>query len=314
MYELNLDLPDSKRWSQIIEINREKINSSLPDIKKILSQFDPIIGRAKLAIKAASLIGKVKNAKEMKCLSKAFGLSLGEMMLLQLCFEFYGGCTVSASRVGSDPILFHSFDWPLSFLKDLFIEISFTRNSLEVARGFTFIGYVGIITGCRNGDYSIAINYRKNNFDNLIEFLDNNKLSLVSKITASFAVRDSLENNSFQEAVKSLEKVNLIFDCYISILSSSGHLTVIKRKNDFVSTSVHSIPFVVVNNDEGEENDPLYSHERRRVLNQLLKEKSEFSSITEAEEALTSFPVVNEQTIYISITSPTNRALNTSTC
>lgn len=305
VFELNLDLPESKRWDSIIESNKEKINSSLPHIKSLLSQFDPIIGRAKLAIKAASLIGKVKNAKELKALAKAFSLSFGEMMLLQLCFEFYGGCTTVSAKVNNSPILFHSFDYPLQIFKDLLIEVRFTKGLQEIARGITFIGYVGIITGVKDNNFSVSINYRQNSFSSILEFLEKNKLSLISKVPASFAIREALEKEDLPGAIDMIKKKDLIFDCFISFLSPEGEHTIIKSHSSFTSL----FPTVVVNNEENELNDPLYSNERRRVITSLLGEKSSFSSVEEAVETLSTYPVVNEQTIYISLTSPVDGEL-----
>jgi len=56
---------------------------------------------------------------------------------------------------------FRTLDWEMDKLREVIIQVEYTRKGQVVARAVTYAGYIGILTGVRPG-LSISLNFREN--------------------------------------------------------------------------------------------------------------------------------------------------------
>lgn len=88
-------------------------------------------------------------ADELESVSFASGISVADLVLLNLSYEAHGGCTsIVAQLPGGHLMLGRTLDWQHEhMLSQLTIELSFVREGKLLYRAASFAGFLAIFTG-----------------------------------------------------------------------------------------------------------------------------------------------------------------------
>jgi hypothetical protein len=198
-------------------------------------------------------------------------------------------------------------DWDINFLRDLTIELEYMKNNESIAIVTTWVGYIGVLTGVSINKYSISINSRKSNY----AFWSNLYRTINMCYPISFIIREVFENKmNYKEMCQKLESVYLISPCYITICSPlKTESKIIIRDVYYTETELFGEKLIQTNIDS--ENDTsqniLYSSERIALTKKLLNNNNNnFESNEDLLNTLNKYPIINEETVYITLLDPTN--------
>ncbi len=80
-------------------------------------------------------------------------MPIDAVLLLHLAYEARQYCTagVLVDAASGLPWLARTLDWELPLLRELTIDVIFTRGATPVFRATTFAGYSGVLTAMRPG-------------------------------------------------------------------------------------------------------------------------------------------------------------------
>ncbi|AGC02196.1 Ntn (N-terminal nucleophile) hydrolase [Acanthamoeba polyphaga moumouvirus] len=241
---------------------------------------------------------------EISYISERIGIDLYETLLLQLVYETTSACTTAILDVNDNKFYLRTMDWPMDFLRDITIGLRIIKNSEIIGHVVTWLGYVGFLT-VKNiqHEYSIAINYRTTGNMTLFLAIKNAYRAATLKWPIGYLVRYILEKNlTLSKAKTYFINVELISPCYITLFSSNDSSYVITRNCD-KSINVRSTNLIQTNCDYNK-NEPniLWSIERReyiqKVINKINNSEKKIS-YKKLIKAISKFPVVNKDTIYI---------------
>lgn len=134
----------------------------------------------------------------------------------------------------SDGTILHcrNLDYGIAGLNKLAVAVNFTKAGRVVYRGVTFAGYVGLLTGVKEGAFSVSVDERWTAngtvWTNVFEAL------FAGGHVLGFELRDALENEpSYSAALGRLQVTRLISVCYLILGGvSSGEGAVITRDRD----------------------------------------------------------------------------------
>lgn len=326
-YRVSLDERPGTRWNHVI-------NDNLENLRRVLNQLEKMIPSGLISygiektLATCAYMGLCMYSEELISISKIIGISVGKLIILQLYYELNAHCTSILTDSKDGVCLTRTMDWELPLLKDLTIEVEFMSQNKVMFIATTWVGCVGIFTGMKPGAYAISLNYRRTN-DSLL-------LNVVKTITycwpSSFLIREVLTDcYTYNEAMRVLANSDLIAPCYLTIASadcndnqnheSRGCILVRDRDGlaqvqgmnnpELLQKSVTGY-IVQTNHDKTSElsgDNIVYSYERIRefdkMMNQCLVKDPKILM-----NKLTSFPLINEETIYTTQMIPrTNKFL-----
>ncbi|KAK4034841.1 beta subunit of N-acylethanolamine-hydrolyzing acid amidase-domain-containing protein [Parachaetomium inaequale] len=106
---------------------------------------------------------------ELRGISLATGLGMDLLVAFNVALDLLMGCTSGGVRLqesaapggGSRMVHFRTLDWDMDELRRLVVELEFVRvaGGPVVARTVGYFGYVGVLTGVREG-LSVSLNFR----------------------------------------------------------------------------------------------------------------------------------------------------------
>jgi hypothetical protein len=92
--------------------------------------------------------GVADYAAELEAVAAASGISVSDLVLLNLSYESHGGCTsVVVPLPNGQLMLGRTLDWQQPALRHLTIELSFVRDGKLLYRATSFAGFLAIFTG-----------------------------------------------------------------------------------------------------------------------------------------------------------------------
>ncbi|KAK6171261.1 hypothetical protein SNE40_019487 [Patella caerulea] len=228
-YSVNLDLPAMQRWNDVVPRYKEAVK----DMHDLLENlFDDALAVVDFVATELDQYIPQPYADEMRGISLALNMSLGEVVMSNLLFELGGACT-SIVLEDANGVIWHArnLDFPLfsSKLRDIVILVDFQRGGKTVYSAATFAGYVGIISGQKPSAYSITVNTR--NIGNVLLTALEAFLNRKSKPMA-FLVRDTLDKvQTFTQAVQSLSNTDTEAEGYLAVAGISGNEAVVVTKD-----------------------------------------------------------------------------------
>lgn len=301
---INLDLEIQHRYVEVIRYF--KIDEISKHLNKTYKEFLPNIPGidSLISISIKSNKDKIKYAEEIKYWSKVLGLKFHKVMLLQLIYELVAGCTTFVK----DNIMYRSMDFPLPYLKDMTYGAVFVKNNKIIYEGVCWVGGIGIFTGsCK--DYSIAINYRrlpgKNTpFEYVKKIFTKYSKTVNQFFPVSYLTRYIFENSlSRIEAFTLLNGASIIAPTYYIL---NYHINdeypnplnpVIFQRDSQKCKRLSSNIVIQTNHDINEMSNENISYSFERYI----KTKDFLNSEQNPQELFTSFPILNEDTIYYSV-------------
>eukprot|EP01125_Pyxidicula_operculata_P010616 TRINITY_DN3496_c0_g3_i1.p1 TRINITY_DN3496_c0_g3~~TRINITY_DN3496_c0_g3_i1.p1 ORF type:complete len:364 (-),score=46.86 TRINITY_DN3496_c0_g3_i1:59-1102(-) len=305
-WTVNLDLPPSQRWpwEDMVPYYNETVHKALQLISVFVPGWlEPEVEEA--ALLALPYLGDY--AQEIESCSKAFSIPLGDAVLLNLIYEVEAGCT-SITTENSDKEMLHArnLDFPLaSVLRDLVIQVQFTKSDKVLYRGTTFVGYVGLLTGMRPGSYSITCDERDSGyiFENLLE-----ALLVPGTSAAALLVRDTLEHvPEYSNALNVLSTTSLAAPIYFIVNGAKeGEGSVITRDRMWaadvwnIDVAAGRWYLVETNYDHWK---PAGDNRRKTAQDKMNSFGYNNMSLSSLLDVLSTNPVLNDMTIYTTLIS-----------
>jgi len=158
---------------------------------------------------------KAPFADEMRGISAAAGIGLGEILVMNFIYDLTAFCTSTVAQ-DSEGRIFHARNLDYSFpdyLRNITIEVEFMSQGKLSYKGTTYAGYVGLLTGMRPNAFTVTIDERDQGtwWENALEILNKYKLGL------SFLIRDVLSTPgaTFTQALQRYSDTPLIAPVYI---------------------------------------------------------------------------------------------------
>ncbi len=322
-YDVNLRDQPENRWDKVIDDNivilknmNVKINKEIRDKLGFINAYIifPIFFSLVLAL--YFLLDR-EYFREMQGISKKSGISLRKILQLNLGYDFLAKCTsiVVYDKEANKVWHLRNMDWDTDILNDITINVKFYDDDKLLYECVTWIGFVGIMTGCshQNDSSMISLNFRKENNN----ILRNIYRYVTMYRPTSFAIRKFLqtENPNFLSST--------IAPCYLTIgtkdkiqicefgnnnnnidyIIDNNHHDVtnnnlnylIKTNNDFNMTSIDKKwadgDFLLLNTLERKET----------AENELKKYSNEKLDFITCFKIMETSPVKNIQTVYTTV-------------
>ena len=229
-----------------------------------------------------------------------------------------------------------TMDWAMDFLKTYTVQLNFKKNGKTLFKSSSWAGYLGVLTGCRPGAFSVSINFRSTNDGH---FGKNLLKTITRGWPISFLVREALTDcETFSHAVQILKNSKLIAPVYITVAGcKKGEGAIITRNRETYSSDCYLINLSDLKKDNEiskqyylkESNsliqanadwwktlsdikqncNILLSSERLKKANSLLKRMPTEDTTIEKLTGIFSpknYPLLNETTIYITAMNPSN--------
>jgi len=164
-YSLNLDLPATQRWNKIC--SEPNFQSLVQYIVQTLQTIFPDNGATLLEI-GRMIHGYFPSDKadELTGCSNALGVDFGFMTILNLGYELSDACTsIVAQTVDGTPLHARNLDfWDgmgfTNTLRNLTLQVEVSKGGHVVYSAVTFPGYIGVLSGYKNGAFAGSINTR----------------------------------------------------------------------------------------------------------------------------------------------------------
>uniref|UniRef100_A0A9J7YP12 Acid ceramidase n=1 Tax=Cyprinus carpio carpio TaxID=630221 RepID=A0A9J7YP12_CYPCA len=305
-YTVNLDLPPSERWTQVIKDKNTEVAVSL--LMHCLLGLRPwpllCICMSTLGIAAVS------------------GIPLGEITLFNIFYEVFTVCTSVVAEDFNGNIyharnldfgLFMGWDrhnktWTLTEkLKPLVVNVNFQRGNKTVFKSTNFAGYVGILTGIRPGEFSLTVNERfsvDGGYVGILEWI----LGWRDGMWMGFLTRKVLENaTSYEDAKNQLSQTELLAPAYFILGGNgTGQGCVITRTRintlDIWELDMKLGRWYVLETNYDHWEKPMIFDDRRtpamKCMNQVTQANISLASIY---DVLSTKPVLNKLTTYTSL-------------
>ena len=332
-YKISMDESPGMRWNHVINDNLDQLTKAMSELEKMIPSGWISYGVEK-TLAACAYFDLVMYSKELYSISELTRIPVGKLIILQLYYELNAHCTSIVTDSKDGVCLTRTMDWELPMLKDLTIEVEFVSRNKIMFIATTWVGCVGIFTGMKPGGYAVSLNYRRTN-DSLF-------LNIAKTITycwpSSFLIREVLTNcETYGEAVRILSNSQLIAPCYLTIASADydpgtaknangqnidprGCILIRDRhglfscaKNPELLQNSATGYIVQTNHDKYVEpngDNIVYSYERIQQFDKMMNLQL-VSDPVKLMEKLTSFPLINEETIYTTQMIPRTGELKT---
>ncbi|CAF2405510.1 unnamed protein product [Rotaria sp. Silwood2] len=328
-YIVNLDVPPIERWKDVIVTYKNELSDLIAYLKTFIIEISPelqfLINLIDTKLPAMADTLPTPYGDEMKGISQASGLPLGEIVLYNIFYEISSLCT---SVVGQDQYgnILHgrnldfggamgwdkiNHTWTLTEkLRPLMVQINYTQNGQVLFKTTTFLGYIGSLTGIKPGVFSISINERnslKGGYIGLIEWIFNINRNQ-SFIT--LAIRDMLtKSESYDQTVKYLAEVSLLAPCYYIVAGpKAGQGVIITRSrngpDDIKPLGRDNLWFIAQTNYDNWKKQPIFDDRLTPCIKCMQAKGKNQVTFESLFNVLSSRPMLNKETVYTSLMEP----------
>ncbi|XP_059372650.1 N-acylsphingosine amidohydrolase (acid ceramidase) 1a [Carassius carassius] len=323
-YTVNLDLPPSERWTQVIKDKNTELITMVQTIKDLAKGF--LDGKlVDLVDEELPLIVDTLPqpfSDEIKGIAAVSGIPLGEITLFNIFYEVFTVCTSIVAEDFNGNIyharnldfgLFMGWDrqnktWTLTEkLKPLVVNINFQRGNKTIFKSTNFAGYVGILTGIRPGEFSLTMNERFNldgGYVGILEWI----LGWRDGMWMGFLTRKVLENaTSYEDAKDQLSLTKLLAPAYFILGGNrSGQGCVITRTRintlDIWELDMKLGRWYVLETNYDHWEEPMIFDDRRTPAMKCMNQTTQANiSLASIYDVLSTKPVLNKLTTYTSL-------------
>ncbi|MCJ1348407.1 hypothetical protein MMC31_006639 [Peltigera leucophlebia] len=227
-YTVDLSLPPRERYQHVVRDFKPQM-SSLPilfdDILRLLHPNIPVQPIQQLARVFLRHVHNPEETEELRGIQEETGIEMYLLVAFNVLLDLLMGCTSGGARVpngsGLETMLhFRTLDWSMDPLRKVVVHLDFIEKSggILLASAITYVGYVGVLTGVRQG-LSMSLNFRPNH----------NKTTGFSNF--QFYFHHLLVLLGFRPSISSLLRQMLLPSLYSSpVAGSSASLDSIERK------------------------------------------------------------------------------------
>ncbi|XP_076819003.1 N-acylethanolamine-hydrolyzing acid amidase-like [Clavelina lepadiformis] len=312
-YIVNLDLPPMERWNNVFQhFNPEDFTVA---IRTLIQEFLPSnLVLYILEVVASELDRYIPQpfADELRGISKNFRIGLGDLVLGNLVYDlsafthsiFPKACTsiVALDKMGR---IIHgrNLDYLIGKkLKPLTMQVDYQKNGKTLFMATTYLGYIGVITGTKNGAFSVSGDQR--NTGNIFE----NFLSALNGSWPTFMLqRMVLEDaKDYQEAVALLSRTPTIAPVYFIVGGAKpGEGAIIVRDQAHLRniTLMDNRWYILETNYDPWNAPPKFDDRRDAGIAAMNKVGRENMDPEELYKVLSVPPVFNTHTTYTTIMS-----------
>ncbi|KAK7789990.1 hypothetical protein R5R35_009202 [Gryllus longicercus] len=320
-YKVDLMKDPMHRWDEVI---KDKKFAMLQLLQGIRNNTDQLFGTSVfhlvdqyLPLLTDTLPEPYK--QELQGVSHSANMSLGDITLFNVFYEFFSLCTSILAQDENRNIhharnldfgLFLGWDpatknWlTTEHLKPLVIKVVFVKGKTKIFEAINFAGYIGILTGVKKGAFSLSVDERfrlNGGYIGLAEWI----LGHHSQQWMGLLTRQVMEQaDSYLQAQKMLAKPPLVAPVYFILGSSQpGEGCIITRdrnKFDILTLSQTGSWFLVQTNYDHWEQPPFYDN-RRMPAQTCLKYYGQKQLVSGLYNVLSTRPVLNKLTIYTAL-------------
>lgn len=338
-YVISLDLPPLQRWTEIAREKKSEIKAILDKFISFLDEFgmwaEEIVYILKLTGPLLDDMLPEPYADEIKSISEATGLEIGEVVFYNIFYEVFTVCT---SVVAQDPSgklyharnldfgLFIGWDpknktWEItSVLRPAIINLNWQKGGKTVFKSVHFAGYIGILSAISPGKFTLTMNERfrlDGGYIGIIEWLIKGK---DAGSWMGFLTRETMETaQSYEEAQNMLAKTKMLAPAYFILGgNSSDKACVITRDRDPSLTDIWHMKdptagqWYILETNYDHDKKPLFLDDRRTPANKCMRNMTQqnvgFAGIF---DVLSSKPVLNKLTTYTALMQVNSGQLET---
>ncbi|KAM6440334.1 acid ceramidase isoform 1-T1 [Liasis olivaceus] len=320
-YIINLDLPPSQRWVQVVRAKKTELLTIVKTMKNILYTF---VHSRKLIASMESKLAWLGSTlpypfnEEIKGIASAVDVPLGDIVAFNIFYEIFTVCTsiVTEDTTGK---LYHArnLDFGLFLgwnvqnsswvttekLKPLMVSLDFQKNNKTVFKSANFAGYVGMISGVKQGIFTLTMNERfsiDGGYIGVFEWL----LGQRDGWWMSFLTRTVLENStSYEDAKDKLANTKLLAPAYFILGGNKSNEGCIITRSRTATLNIKNLDtkngiWYVVETNYDPWKPPLVIDDRRHpAMNCLNHTKQEKISLGTLYNILSTKPVLNKLTV-----------------
>lgn len=168
VYTIDLSLPPAQRYVQVAE-EFKSVLVGLPEL------FDDLLDEGKVPRKPIHILCRLvlrklhsnEQTEELRGISNVIGVPMYLLVAYNVLLDLFMGCTsggVMVKERGSKEkkmMHFRTLDWGMARLKQAVVQFEFKEHGDGpiVARTVGYVGFVGVLTGVRQG-LSVSLNFR----------------------------------------------------------------------------------------------------------------------------------------------------------
>uniref|UniRef100_A0A672SHL0 Acid ceramidase n=1 Tax=Sinocyclocheilus grahami TaxID=75366 RepID=A0A672SHL0_SINGR len=296
-YTVNLDLPPSERWTQVIKDKNTEVQL-----------FNNVYRNCNLSF--------------LYFCTFILCVPLGEITLFNIFYEVFTVCTSIVAEDFNGNIyhgrnldfgLFMGWDrqnktWTLTEkLKPLVVNFNFQRGNKTVFKSTNFAGYVGMLTGIRPGEFSLTTNERFNldgGYVGILEWIFGKR----DGMWMGFLTRKVLENaTSYEDAKGQLSLTKLLAPAYFILGGNrTGQGCVITRTRintlDIWELYMKLGRWYVLETNYDHWEKPMIFDDRRTPAMKCMNQTTQANiSLASIYDVLSTKPVLNKLTTYTSL-------------
>ncbi|XP_007428608.1 acid ceramidase [Python bivittatus] len=320
-YIINLDLPPSQRWVQVVHAKKTELLIVMKTIKDIFYTF---VHSRKLIASMESKLAWLGSTlpypfnEEIKGIASAVEAPLGDVVAFNIFYEIFTVCTSIVTEDTSGKLyharnldfgLFLGWDIQNSSwittgkLKPLMVSLDFQKNNKTVFKSSNFAGYVGMISGVKQGIFTLTMNERfsiDGGYIGVFEWL----LGQRDGWWMSFLTRTVLENStSYEDAKDKLANTKLLAPAYFILGGNKSNEGCIITRSRTAALNIKNLDtkngiWYVVETNYDPWKPPLVIDDRRHpAMNCLNHTKQEKISLGTLYNVLSTKPVLNKLTV-----------------
>ncbi|XP_069092945.1 N-acylethanolamine-hydrolyzing acid amidase isoform X1 [Pleurodeles waltl] len=309
LFNVSLDSPPEDRWGPLVQrfdtgVLRHSIDRI---IGSVVPKWAQVLIRP-LADLEVELLLREPYAGELKGLAKSIGVSVGDALLINLCYEASAFCTSIIAQDCKGRI-YHGRNLDFSFqdiLKNMTVDVHFVKSGKVAYTGTTFVGYIGIWTGQK--PYQFTISGDRRDAD---EWWKNAIAALWKRSTpVSWLIRDTLsEAEDFQAAVLHLAKTPIITDVYYIVGGVAPKEGVVITRDRTGPADIWPLDplqggwFRVETNYDHWTTPPPSDDRRTAAIKAMNATGQENINLDTLYKVLSVFPVMNNMTIHTTVMS-----------
>uniref|UniRef100_A0A7S3ZDY4 Acid ceramidase N-terminal domain-containing protein n=1 Tax=Lotharella globosa TaxID=91324 RepID=A0A7S3ZDY4_9EUKA len=312
-FKIDLDRDPRDRWTEAVEAKKEFLQATLEDvISELPASVQKLIPFVEWMLDDAEGFLPEPYREEVKGIAEVAGVPPGQVLIANIYYELASGCT---GLVAIDPekktaIHARNLDYGLPGLQNLTVNVEFFRNGSIVAKGTTYVGYVGLLTGASPMGFSVQLNERdtKNGsvWDNAFEAL------FKGGAISGFLLRDLLVSGmSFSEAIQVAQTRHIISPCYYIFAGPGNEAAVVTRERQSAVDTMYmsdtrneNVWFLLQTNYDHWEKPPADDTRRNYTAAHMRDLGQGAVSVQSVFDLVSAWPTQNAETTSVSATNP----------
>ena len=228
-YEVCLDGPAKRRWSAVIDGEKEVAEELIEEVQEDLRRI-PAHLRA-LAMVARPLLSRFVGTPlidEIVLWASELGYTIPDLVLANCAYEVSHvvaralrpfGCTAGILKTKNGPVHVRNLDWPVEALGPATVLLDYTRGGATAFVAVGVVGLVGVLSGMVPGEYSVSLNWAP-------------PTSLPkARIGPAFLLRQVLEEcDTFADAVSMLSTTRLATSAFFMVCGRTNEQAVVVER------------------------------------------------------------------------------------